>query len=322
MWKIKNREEDHKRALLGQGRSNLEKTVTLGKRERSLAENIRSDEDYSSDDNDKGGKIISNRWGNNHLKKTKQLSREAERKLRRTNDGCLLPKDGAEQLLLEDGTYDKPRGKQPHGLIWDSIRGLWAPPHLLTTKQNDSSAEEDEDEISTKGKGGWYDDRRKVGRRTSDGCLLPKNDPILLDDGTYKQPRGHVPRDLKWDKIRGLWVPLNRIVETVGSDSDDEKTNTIIKASKVKLFHHSSSILRRSFKPNKKKWRHRGNYRMKSFQARTKSNPSGIVKHSINLKNWRKIERLMQRSSRRRKFPIEPVVTSSTFAEEGEVRFI
>ena len=56
--------------------------------------------------------------------------------------------------------------------------------------------------------------RKKVERRTNDGCLLPKSDPVLLDDGTYKRPKGSPPKGLKWDKFRGLWTPSDRRAKT------------------------------------------------------------------------------------------------------------
>jgi len=66
--------------------------------------------------------------------------RQVERSKRRTNDGCLLAKKESLHRNI-DGTYAKPVGAPPHGLKWDSVRGLWAPPELVTvTYYTDSTS--------------------------------------------------------------------------------------------------------------------------------------------------------------------------------------
>jgi len=232
---------------------------------------------------------------------------------RYTSDGCLLPK--SEPLRLADGTYKKPGGHQPKDLKWDEVRGLWVPESQSLWLS----------EVGKKGKLGGESRERY----TSDGCLLPKSEPLRLADGTYKKPGGHQPKDLEWDEVRGLWVPEGTKTGKLGSkssvSSSSEEGTMIIKASKAKLFHHSSSILRTYLSPKKKKRRHDSHYGSKRFQARTKSNPSGIVKHKINLSNWRKIEKLMRRSTPQQKnvtIPVAPAATSKELGDEGEVRFI
>jgi hypothetical protein len=232
---------------------------------------------------------------------------------RYTSDGCLLPK--SEPVRLEDGTYKKPKGYQPKDLKWDKVQGLWVPePESLRLS-----------EVAKERKLGG--DSRE--RYTSDGCLLPKRKPLRLEDGTYKKPQGHQPKDLEWDDVRGLWVPEGMKKGKLGSkssvSSSSEEGTMIIKASKAKLFHHSSSILHTYLSSKKKKRRHCSHYHSQTFQARTKSNPSGIVKHKINLNNWRKIEKLMRRSTPQQKnvtVPVAPTVTSKALDDEGEVRFI
>lgn len=267
-----------------------------------------------------------------------------EREQRRTKDGCLHPKDGAEQLLLEDGTYEKPRGARPLGLFWDEFRGLWAPPHLVTTEpKKDLTEGQNNNDIKTKRKKDFHPSTKRNIRLTthtnddettstksrlmSDGCLLPKRKPYRFDDGRYKKPQGSEPKALAWDEIRGLWAPPRKKrklgSETSVSSSSDDDT-TIIKASKANLFHHSSSIVRATYlQPKNRKIRHHSSFHSKSFQARTKSNPSGIVHHAINLSNWRKIEELMKRSRQQRNMvAAAPVVTSNSFGDEGEVRLV
>lgn len=284
-------------------------------------------------------------------KKERELDREKERQSRRTSDGCLLPMGGAEALLLDDGTYDKPRGAIPHGLMWDKFRGRWAPPHLLTKDQsedtpppkrrrthsmgscNDNSTTDREQEHANNkrsNKERWASDtmegRAMSERRTSDGCLLPKRDMAQYEDGTYMKPKGHTPYDMKWDEIRGLWAPIGKTKRALGSSNTNRRSSMssfseddtmIIKASKAKLLHHSSFIFRTYFQPKKRSMGHDTSYHSHHFQARTKGNPSGIVKHTINLSNWHKIEKLMQRSPQQKNMVV-PAATSNAFSNEGE----
>ena len=315
-----------------------------------------------------GNKIKSRKEEEDSRKARKSYHESAERRKRRTSDGCLLPKYGAKQLLLKDGTYKKPNGKHPFGLEWDKIRGLWAPSHPLPkntgNNHNDSNKKRKNSDLyglslserrTSDGclvpknkpilsdgrykiplghhprylewdeiRGLWapigtkndsdasssdvgiseeirYLDKCITQRRTRNGCFLPRRKPIQLADGTYMQPGGKEPKNLKWDEIQGLWVPEKRLKKRKFSGSDYSTLGedaTIIKASKAKLFQHSSSILRKYFQPKKNKRRHGSSmYHSQRFQARTKSNPSGIIEHTINLSNWRKIEKLMRRSS-------------------------
>lgn len=282
--------------------------------------------------------------------------RFAERMSRMTSDGCLLPRGGSKHLLGKDGIYERPRGAHPKGLEWDKFRGLWTPPHLVNKGMNTIARTEDEplsakrrkahldqadildkeqdsdDESST----GSKDEKvtlngkkifdRYASRRTSEGFLMPKSEPLAFEDGTYKQPKGQTPKNMEWDSYRGLWVPeKKRKKRKFASDSSSISSlgedAMIIKASKAKLFHHSSTFLRTYLSPKKKKQRH-GNsgYNSLSFQARTKSNPSGIVNHAINLNNWRKIEKLMQRA-RKERDTMEPSLENErdTNGDEGAV---
>ena len=270
--------------------------------------------------------------------------REIERRSRRTSDGCLLPKCGTAALLLDDATYDKPRGAKPNGLMWDRFRGIWAPPHLLTKEpskdtppskrsrmhsmgshHDNSTTDRDQEHLSFKRSNmeRWASDnikgRSMSARRTSDGCLLPKHDTAQYKDGTYKRPKGHTPVNMEWDAIRGLWAPIGKTQRALGSSmsSFSEDDAMIIKASKAKLLHHSSFLLRTYFQPKKRSRRHHSSYHSHHFQARTKGNPSGIVKHTINLSNWRKIEKLMQRSTQQKNIAV-PAATSNAFSSEGE----
>jgi hypothetical protein len=56
--------------------------------------------------------------------------------------------------------YKRPRGRQPEGMDWDDIRGVWIP--LESAEVND-------------------------------GSVLPRNRPQLCADGSYKRPRGRHP---------------------------------------------------------------------------------------------------------------------------------
>jgi hypothetical protein len=75
-----------------------------------------------------------------------------------TNDGCLVPKNKPNMKV--NGLYKRPRGRQPEGMDWDDLRGVWIPL--------------DSDEVN-------------------DGSVLPRNRPQLCADGSYKRPRGRHP---------------------------------------------------------------------------------------------------------------------------------
>ena len=91
----------------------------------------------------------------------------------------------------------------------------------------------------------------------------------------------------------------------------------IVKVSKEELGHHSSSILRLLL-TNKRKHR-RKLRKTQMFQARTKSNPSGIVTKSTNMSNWQKIENLKRRSTQKKKSidsSFTPAMTNNAFGNE------
>lgn len=118
----------------------------------------------------------------------KRVKRARSLEVRRptTIDGTDKKKQGRQ--VRQDGTWDpkrapafvggiyrKPEGREPKGMEWDEIRGLWKP-----------------------GK-----ERRKL---NEDGTLNCTKPPVLVD-GVYRKPRGRDPKGMEWDEIRGLWKP-------------------------------------------------------------------------------------------------------------------
>jgi hypothetical protein len=106
------------------------------------------DDDGDSDSDSETGSHISRERTNYYLKRSGRV----------TNDGCLVPKN--KPNMKGDGLYKRPRGRQPEGMDWDDIRGVWIP--LDTAEVND-------------------------------GSVLPRNRPQLCADGSYKRPRGRHP---------------------------------------------------------------------------------------------------------------------------------
>lgn len=102
----------------------------------------------SGSGSDSDGSRISRERTNYYLKRSGRV----------TNDGCLVPKN--KPNMKGDGLYKRPRGRQPEGMDWDDIRGVWIP--LSPTEGND-------------------------------GSVLPRNRPQLCADGSYKRPRGRHP---------------------------------------------------------------------------------------------------------------------------------
>lgn len=165
-------------------------------------------------------------------------------------------------------------------------------------------------------------------RRSVNGCLIPKKEPNRHKDGTYKRPSGRKPYDMTWDAIRGIWAPITLESKEAGSLAESSVSNedsfssssgedaTIIKASKDEAVQLSLRLL---LNLKKRKRRHGRNvHRTQIFQARTKSNPSGIVTNSINLRNWQNIENLKRRSTKRRNTgnSYSPNTMSTAFSNE------
>ena len=177
------------------------------------------------------------------LQQIKLNSQPMERQMRRTSDGCLFPKGGKEQYLLEDGTYDMPKGARPRGLCWDKIRGMWVPsapgPIIdncsINNKNNDDNNDDNENKKTISS---WMSLKL---RHTSDGCLHPKGgkEKYLLLDGTYDRPKGKQPFGLSWNKIQGLWVPSERILN---EDEDTKMTPIGLSTTKTKRFTVRSTM--------------------------------------------------------------------------------
>jgi hypothetical protein len=119
-----------------------------GSHSEPMAMQIDDRSSAQSDDSDSEGSHISRERTNYYLKRSGRV----------TNDGCLVPKNKPNMKV--DGLYKRPRGRQPEGMDWDDIRGVWIP--LESAEVND-------------------------------GSVLPRNRPQLCADGSYKRPRGRHP---------------------------------------------------------------------------------------------------------------------------------
>jgi len=138
--------------------------------------------------------------------KKRKNDAEQNRKRRRTPDGCLLP--AREPKQNEDGTYSKPVGRVPQGMVWDVRRGLFAPTHktaAVETKPVKKQAIATPIGQAPKRKSETSEDRKK--RKTDDGCLRPAREPKRNADGTYIRPCGRVPVNMTWDETRGVFAP-------------------------------------------------------------------------------------------------------------------
>ena len=61
-----------------------------------------------------------------------RAERDADIKKRTTKDGCLIPKTAPKRKA--DGTFARPSGRCPPGMIWDPVRGLYVPKSKLKSK--------------------------------------------------------------------------------------------------------------------------------------------------------------------------------------------
>jgi len=73
--------------------------------------------------------------------------RKADLNKRRTDDGCVRPVTLKKNA---DGTYAKPRGRSPIGMIWDAHRGIWRFPHRQKKKEKSASFLPEEDKSASK----------------------------------------------------------------------------------------------------------------------------------------------------------------------------
>jgi hypothetical protein len=68
-------------------------------------------------------------------KKGSHEERKAERDKRRTEDGCFRPRSALKKKA--DGTYARPRGRAPPGMVWDNQLGIFSPKRKTKGKQTD-----------------------------------------------------------------------------------------------------------------------------------------------------------------------------------------
>lgn len=79
--------------------------------------------------------------------------RDADRNRRKTKDGCLLPR--AAPKKRKDGTFARPSGRIPRGMVWDEVRGLYAPTRksagdkaILSKKGSEDACSESDESAS------------------------------------------------------------------------------------------------------------------------------------------------------------------------------
>jgi hypothetical protein len=168
--------------------------------------------------------------------------RDADRNRRKTKDGCLLPR--AAPKKRKDGTFARPSGRIPRGMVWDEARGLYAPTRksagdkaILSKKgsedacsdseesasEQDSCSESDQSECEHEDEDSVVSDTstdeeienvrkpRKSreadlhNRMTEDGSFPPH--PLKKDDdGLYLRPPGRCPTGTFCDPRRGPYV--------------------------------------------------------------------------------------------------------------------
>lgn len=226
----------------------------------------------------------------------KAMSRTEERKTRRLSNGCLLPKKGS-TYQLGDGTWAKPVGSVPNGLIWDYERGLWAPiggtagvarrqrNHVVYRNENSSSSsEEDEEgeEDHDKDGNGDVDHNEKVDLRANGRFTSAARVPS--DRGT---PHRLVLHALSTGDFGGEHY----------ADESLPEDQTIVRLSPCGK-HHTlrTSPYFPTFLMFKKRHVFKGH-----FKAKTKANPTGTIggdngiMKDVKKDNFAKIQRLLHR---------------------------
>jgi hypothetical protein len=186
---------------------------------------------------------------------------------RRTDDGCFVPL--RTPTKKSDGTFARPCGRAPPGMMWDHVRGLYVPkaklsvatpsfqgnmdsaveasvrklPESSTTEQCrnttlDKSPTESEPSPLTRKESTYSAEpaaisvpavASKTGCRTKDGCFVPLRAPTKKTDGTFARPCGRAPPGMTWDPVRGLYVPKSK--DTVATASSQSNAQTTPKTS-------------------------------------------------------------------------------------------
>lgn len=193
------------------------------------------DHSYTSDDLDEGVSKAS-KYRSRKLS-TQMSKREYKENLekRKTGDGWLRPL--ASLNLNSDGTYAKPSGRNPKGMVWDDLHGLWCPLKKKQRKgasrkyplaRSKASSDEEsvmEEEFSSEDEEPFSqeDDSNRMqdsvadaavedqnSRWTEDGYFRPRTQPRENEDGTFARPCGRGPPGLEWDPRRGMFAPTGK----------------------------------------------------------------------------------------------------------------
>ena len=109
---------------------------------------------------------------------------------------------------LPDGTYARPRGAGKVGFEWDYTKGVWT--------ENSGF----EQSSTTK------DEKKPV-------VTAPKTAPQQLPDGKFAKPCGREVKGCRWDKIRGVWVPLSELPKRKKRHSQAREDNAYTKTYKT-----------------------------------------------------------------------------------------
>ena len=136
---------------------------------------------------------------------------------RRTSDGGLRPK--SKPVVLEDGTFKRPKGKPPTGLEWNAVRGVWAPKDIdceservqhRTPSPNANKSAIRKSRVSVKELSGLTVRMKHLNEAGSeeDRRRRPRTRPKQLDDGSFIRPPGPSPKGMKWNKTAGLWASI------------------------------------------------------------------------------------------------------------------
>lgn len=174
------------------------------------------------------------------------LPAESPKNYRRTEDGYFRPLRTPKKN--EDGTFARPCGRAPPGMVWDPIRGLYALKSKISADESTQQSKPDMTKASvyettpevsaTNDEQGARTtavatpngrkekstcegiDQFSVGtspadpaandRRTEDGCFRPIRPPKKKGDGTFARPCGRAPPGMLWNAIRGLYAPKSK----------------------------------------------------------------------------------------------------------------
>jgi E3 ubiquitin-protein ligase RNF1/2 len=226
----------------------------------------------SHDNNDQGDKPKKKKRKNYYLKRSGRFD----------DDGTLVPKNSPYQD--PNGTFKRPRGRQPYAMDWDDIRGVWIPmpagkdpepalvaPAAKVYQSNKPRLLQDGSFNRPPGRqpvGMDWNEKRGIwtlaDTNKNPSIIIPEKRPRRGIDGTFLQPIEKYQRGMNWDAVRGIWV----VVRAAHTEKAEPTTHETTTAAAANLATTPPQV--------------NGHRRESTPTARSRSNPPGVKRQKLD----------------------------------------